>query len=108
MSKEYDKLIRDLIPEKLDGKGIKYGVHVADDEEYKTKLKEKLVEEAQEVLEAGEDELIEELADLAEVLEATMEACGISEGDLAEVRNAKNEKRGAFSERLILEWTEEN
>lgn len=108
MRKDYSKLIRDLVPKKLDNKGIKYGVHIADNEEYKRKLREKLIEEAEEILEADENELLEEMADLAEVFEAILKAYGIPEEALTKARQEKNESRGAFNEKLILDWTEEN
>jgi len=50
---QYDKLVRDRIPEILDAKGVSYTKRIADTQEYKDELIRKLVEEANEFAEAG-------------------------------------------------------
>ena len=60
----YDKLIRDKVSETLRLKGISHSKHVAEDEEYLEKLKEKYLEEAHEFF---EDHTKEELSDVLEV-----------------------------------------
>lgn len=44
---KYGKLIRDLVPARMDSKGVKYTMHEATPEEYVIKLKEKLAEEVE-------------------------------------------------------------
>ena len=61
----YHKLVRDKIPEILDGKGVSYEKRTASPEEYKAELIKKLDEEIQEFAEAGDPE---ELADVVEVV----------------------------------------
>lgn len=94
---KYDKLVRDKIPEMLDGMGKTYERSVATPEEYKTRLVEKLREELAEFEEAHD---IGELADVIEVVEALKKLPEYAE--VEEVRKKKREERGGFEERIIL------
>ena len=58
---EYNKLIRDKIPEIIESSGKKCDIEVLNDEQYLEYLNKKIMEEVKEYLESGE---IEELADL--------------------------------------------
>ncbi|NOY15097.1 MAG: nucleoside triphosphate pyrophosphohydrolase [bacterium] len=100
MAKKLNKLVRDNVPEILDGKRLKYSVHVADDQEYWEKLKEKLKEEVDEYL-AGENEA--ELADVLEVFEAIIRFKKINLQELNKVKLAKAKQKGGFGKRIILE-----
>jgi predicted house-cleaning noncanonical NTP pyrophosphatase (MazG superfamily) len=93
----YEKLVRDGIPGILDGKGVPYEKRVASDEEYKTELIKKLLEEAQEFAEAGSPE---ELADVLEVVGALRKLAEYE--NVEEVRKMKLEERGGFEGRIIL------
>ena len=99
---EYNKLVRDKIPEIIKGKGVIPKVHIASEEEYKAKLREKLSEEVQEYL---EDPCIEELADILEVVYALCSLEGVSKEQLEEVREKKAIERGGFEQKIILEST---
>ena len=96
----YNKLIRDRIPEIIAKNGQTARVRVLTDEEYLAKLDEKLGEELAEYLADGN---IEELADLLEVLYAAALARGTTAEQLDEIRRKKAEERGAFAEKLLLE-----
>jgi|ERR1035437_3811801 predicted house-cleaning noncanonical NTP pyrophosphatase (MazG superfamily) len=93
----YNKLVRDKIPELLDGKGISYEKRIASSEEYKTELIKKLEEEVKEFSEAGDPE---ELADVLEVVEALKRLPEYT--DVEDIRIRKLEERGGFNERIIL------
>jgi len=75
-----------------------------DDEEYEILLFEKLVEEAREVRAAhiSGEHLVEELADLVEVIETVKRVANISSSDIDQARTAKLETHGGFTERHIL------
>ncbi len=96
----YDKLVRDLIPDRIRAKGEPCSFHTADDEEYREKLLEKLAEEVTEFREAED---IEELADLLEVIDALIAYKGFDRDELAQVKAKKLAERGSFEKRIILE-----
>ncbi len=96
----YDKLVRDNIPEYIRKKGGTPVYHVASEDEYWEKLKEKLGEE---VLEFQKDESAEELADLLEVLDAIAEYKEFERGTIEKIRQEKAGERGRFKDRIILE-----
>lgn len=94
---EYNKLVRDKIPEILDTKGVVYEKRIATQEEYKVELIKKLREELEEFEVVGDTE---ELSDLMEVVEALKLLPEYS--DAEEVRIKKKEERGGFEERVII------
>lgn len=96
----YNKLVRDKIPEYIKSKGGNAVFHIAAEQEYQIKLKEKLLEEANEFL---NDENIEELADLLEVIDAIILYKGFDRNELDQVKLAKAEKKGKFNDRIILD-----
>lgn len=50
---------------------------------------------------------VEELADILEVIYAIAEAKGVTIEELEAIRAKKAEERGAFKERILLEWVED-
>jgi predicted house-cleaning noncanonical NTP pyrophosphatase (MazG superfamily) len=107
MRRNYNKLVRDRIPEIIQASGKRYSVETMPDAEYRQALLEKLVEEAQEARQANPDALMTELADLQEVIGAVMAACGISPQAVQQVQDQRHAERGSFERRLRLLWTED-
>ena len=101
---EYNKLIRDKIPEIIEGKGGKADIRVLSDEEYPIYLEAKLDEE---VGEYHRDHTAEELADILEVVYALAESIGCSKEELLEIYQRKHDARGGFEKKLLLISTEE-
>ena len=101
--KTYNKLVRNRIPEIILASGKLPAFRTMEDEEYRFALRAKLLEEASEVAEADETNLLSELADLAEVLDATIAANGFTLGDVRVERDIKNAERGSFTQRIYLE-----
>ncbi len=97
--KHYNKLIRDKIPEIIEGSGKKITTHIAEDREYLLALKGKIFEEVEEFY---ENPCKEEMGDILEVLHAIMEYHKLEKAEVEEVRCRKKEERGGFEKRIIL------
>lgn len=97
---EYDKLVRDKIPEVIEKTGSTYVIHVADEEEYKSRLTKKLIEEATEFM---ENPCEEEYADVLEVLECIKSAFNYNLNIINKIKEQKTIERGSFKDRIILE-----
>lgn len=98
------KLVRDNIPEIIEGTGHVPVVRTLDDKEYAEELRRKLMEEVAEYI---DEPSTEELADILEVVYALGALHDASSDDLEVVRKSKAEKRGAFSKRIYLVSIEE-
>jgi predicted house-cleaning noncanonical NTP pyrophosphatase (MazG superfamily) len=93
----YNKLVRDKIPDILDQKRISYEKRIASPEEYKIELIKKLGEEIKEFAEAGSPE---ELADVIEVIEALKKLPDYA--DVEDIRIKKLKEKGGFTQQIIL------
>ena len=99
MKISYNKLVRDKIPEIIEVSGKTCETEILSDEEYLQMLDKKLDEE---LAEYHQEQNIEELADLLEVLYATVKARGCSIEELEHVRIEKQKARGGFDKRILL------
>lgn len=107
--KTYNKLVRDRIPEIIEEKGgiPKYSVLSVSD--FSVALKEKLVEEAKELNEAeGRDDILNELADVSELVFAIAKNNGVTMDEVEARREKKSAERGGFAEGLFLEYVDED
>ena len=95
------KLVRDLIPALIAENGRRCSFYQAGEEEFLSRLQEKLKEEVEEFIASGK---IEELADIVEVLKAFASIYQFSEEEIAQVRLQKMKTNGAFLKRYILEY----
>ena len=102
----YDKLIRDRIPEIIEGTGRTCGVEVMDEDTFVQYLERKLLEEAREIALATAEERVGEVADLLEVIDALIQVSGMTWDDVKAMQLDKRHKRGGFERRLRLLWTE--
>ena len=98
----YNKIVRDNIPDIIARKGGLAETVVVTSAEALELLKQKLVEEAEEIIAAEPDHLIEELADALEVIQAIAEEAGVPLAKVEEARVQKREERGGFSQRIKL------
>lgn len=104
----FNKLVRDRIPEKIEGNGEKAVVRTLNDDAYKLELNKKLLEECNEVIGAKDStEIKEELGDVLEVIRAMAELNNSNLDEIIRVSDAKREKRGGFDKRIFLERTYE-
>ena len=105
MIKNYNKLVRDKIPEIIMNNGAKnIKTRILDNNEYLNSLNTKLQEELKEYIESGE---VEELADLEEVLRAILKIKNVSYEQFEIIRQSKADKRGAFDKKIFLESVED-
>lgn len=102
MEKEYHKLVRDRIPEIIRKSGSECEVAVLSDAEYRQALRQKLIEEAGEAAVANGEDLVAELADLYEVIDALMASYGIAGDEVLNAQAKRRETRGAFAEKIML------
>lgn len=96
----YNKLVRDKILDIISESGKKSTFHIAGEEEYSVLLEEKLNEELDEF---SLTPTAEEAADIIQVVYALFENKGLSLQEIEQVRIAKEQKRGGFKRRIILE-----
>ena len=101
---KYHKLVRDRIPEIIESAGKKCIYTELSDDAYIAMLDTKLNEE---LAEYQDSKSLEELADLLEVMQATVIARGYTLEELEHVRAEKAAKRGGFAKRLLLEEVQE-
>src|SRR5687768_4382983 len=102
MPQQYDKLIRDRIPEIIRANGEECVVEVMADDNYRHALRRKLIEEATEAANASSADLLTELADLREVIDALLAAEGIDRTSIDAEQQRRRAERGGFVERLRL------
>lgn len=99
------KLVRNSSVANMEELGAFVEYHRLDDDAFRKELLLKLTEEVEEVQAAENDtELTEELADVAEIIDALLKLKGLTWADLEALRAKKNAKRGDFSERLYVDY----
>jgi predicted house-cleaning noncanonical NTP pyrophosphatase (MazG superfamily) len=104
---EYNKLVRDNIPEIIESTGRKPIFKILNNEEYYSELVKKSYEELDELLNAhNKQDAIEELADILELVYAFAEYHGSSIEMIEDVRKLKAENRGTFKKKIYLEMVE--
>jgi predicted house-cleaning noncanonical NTP pyrophosphatase (MazG superfamily) len=98
------KLVRDNIPQIIKRSGKKPVVTLASQNQMIELLKDKLLEEAQEVKQTKTNkEIREELADVLQVIISLSEILNIPLSSIEEKRKKKLLRRGSFSKRYVLE-----
>ncbi|MDP3026996.1 MAG: nucleoside triphosphate pyrophosphohydrolase [Nanoarchaeota archaeon] len=97
---KYNKLVRDKIPDIIKKDNHNPVIHIASDEEYWEKLKEKLKEETNEFIKKDSEE---EFADILEVLYAISDFKHFDKDKVNKIRENKAKKRGRFKDKIILE-----
>lgn len=99
MTKIYNKLVRDCIPEIIESDGKTCTTEILSDDRYLQMLDAKLNEE---LAEYQESKSLEELADLLEVMRAVVKARDWTWEQLEQIRQEKAAKRGSFGQKILL------
>lgn len=98
--RQYNKLVRDNIPDIIKNNGDTPITRILEHNEYIACLYKKLQEEVNEYI---KDDNIEELCDVLEVLEAIISAKSFSKDEIKRTKHKKAEKNGAFKDKIFLE-----
>lgn len=111
MRKYYNKLVRDNIPDILDQMRVEYKCrYLTDEKEIIQYLTKKLLEEAREVRDAfyGEMDIVDELNDVALVLEELQDICfrDIDVDEAMDKAAMKDYEKGQFKKYIVLEYVE--
>ncbi len=100
----YGKLVRDNIPSIIEKEGKRAKVRFLEKSERGQALKNKLLEEAQELFDANTmDEIGKESADILEVILAIIEANGLRLDEVEAIRKKRSDVRGSFKSWVFLE-----
>lgn len=103
------KLVRDKIPDIIRASGRAPHVMTLRSREYRSALHDKLREEVDELIAAHTtDAVIEEAADIIEVLSAIADDSGVNLDRILDVLQRKREQRGGFGMRLWLDGVDPN
>ena len=101
-----DKLVRDRIPDYIQASGEFVQVQSVEGDALLNLVRRKLIEEAYEVAGAADaDELVEELADLSEVVRALLRLTNTSQRKVEDARLKKLKTRGGFEFGRYLQRT---
>ena len=94
---KFNKLVRDKNPETIERSGGYCAYSILENDRYISLLKEKLVEEANEVLQAKNiDEITDELGDVLDVIKAIIKAMKIKRRKIWKCQRKKAKSRGKF------------
>ncbi|MBP2143920.1 putative house-cleaning noncanonical NTP pyrophosphatase (MazG superfamily) [Methanococcus voltae] len=100
MKIHYNKLVRGNIIDIIEKDNKKASFHIANDEEYKIKLYEKLNEEIDEF---KNNPCEEELSDILEVIYTISKLNNFDLETVEKIRKSKLLKNGGFEKKIILE-----
>lgn len=100
---EFHKLVRDKIPQNIIAGGELVNTQHLSGEHLTKALREKLVEEAVEVLDATDhDSILSEIADVLEVIDGLIEHLEVDKADIEHKKQLKLDKAGGFKNGIIL------
>lgn len=106
--KVYNKLVRDKVPQIIQNEGKVVYYSMLDGDNLRKMLKIKLIEESRDVSKAmTKEEMINELADVYEVIEAIYEVFDISEDDVYLINHKKIQEKGTYKSGAYLMCVEE-
>ncbi len=101
---KFNKIIRDKLPGIISQGGIDVIYKNITGEDLVHRLKDKLTEELLEVKEANsKEQIVEELADIIEVIRGLSKAMSIDSEEIEKTRKAKYEKRGGFEDGIFVD-----
>ena len=104
----YNKLIRDLIPKRIEESNGKYFCRQLLQKDFKKELIKKVEEEASGLKNSKtKKEIISEMGDILDVIDEIKKVFKISEKELTESRKKEFKRKGGFDRKLFLSWSED-
>lgn len=103
---KFSKLVRDKVVDQQIASGAKPNYRKLEPEDHKRELINKLIEEAREVEQSSPEEVINEIADVQQIIDDLRVLYNLTADDVAAAQKRKNEKNGAFAEGLYIESLE--
>ena len=98
-----NKLVRDNIPEMTKDEGGYTKFKILSNEEFLTEITKKIVEEAQEVVDAKDkQEMTTEIGDVLEIIEEIIKVSGLDKQEIEKSRIAKRQERSGFDKHIFL------
>lgn len=106
----YNKLVRDVIKEKIEKKGEACSVRViSDDSEFEQELLKKVTEEASALSRTrSREEFLDEYADLMVVLDSLTKLMEFSVADIELAIKENVARKGLYNQRHFLYWSEDS
>lgn len=101
-----NQLVRDRMPEILESQNIRYAIEEMKQAEYYQALWHLLNDKVQAAVKMVDDDLIKELADILEIIDAIANVHNIQRNQIQSCQMQRRLDRGAFERRLRLLWTE--
>lgn len=99
----YRKLVRDHIPEICEKDGYDAVTKKLNATQFHAELKRKFIEEVKELKKAkNKKEILDELADILELIDALSESMGVPRYALDRAQREKRARRGGFKKKLFL------
>ena len=103
----YNKLVRDRIPEIIKADGGNPKTAILNNKDYRRALLKKAVEETDELYQAkNKKEMIKEIGDVYEVIEAIVENFDLDKKEMIKLKNKRRRERGGFKRRTFLKYVE--
>jgi len=104
---KFDKLVRDKIVDGIKEAGNIPHYKKLSNKAFVEELKKKILEEALEIPKTKDKaELVEELADLKEIIDSLLKSLAVSKKEIQIIQKEKNKKRGAFKKQLYIDFVE--
>ena len=98
-----NKLVRDNIPEMTKDEGGFTKFKILSNEEFLTEITKKIVEEAQEVVDAKDkQEMTTEIGDVLEIIDEIIKVSGIDKKEIEKSRIKKRQERSGFDNHIFL------
>lgn len=106
----YNKLVRDRIKEKIEGKGETCEVRtIEDNKEFQQELLKKVAEEAVALSRTrSREDFLDEYADLMVVLDTLTAELELSEAEVSLALKENLERKGGYQERHFLVWSDDS